>query len=247
MKNFILTVAYDGTEFLGWQENGSGPSVEGELRKALEIVLQEKVVLQAASRTDAGVHAEGQVVNLFSERKPQLFALNQLLPKAIRILKVAEVDDEFHPTLNALGKIYSYEISSGRVQLPNQRHYSWHCFYDISVEKMREGSIHLVGKKDFSALANKMNGEDVLAPICNLCRIEIFEGNDSITIEMEGDRFLYRMARNIVGLLVHVGRGIILPSEVSGLIKACDRRASGMTAPAHGLTLKRVIYSQSVQ
>src|SRR3569832_1557498 len=156
MKNIKLVLAYDGTAYLGWQKTEMGPSIEEELLKVLEQILQHPVKLQAASRTDAGVHAEGQVVNFFTEKNTDrlLRGCNGLLPEDIRVLKVEEMPDRFHPTLGATGKEYHYSVCLGPTQLPFQRKFSWHFVKPVDVQKMREAAQFLIGRHDFSALTN---------------------------------------------------------------------------------------------
>ncbi len=297
MKNIKLTLAYDGSGYMGWQKAEAGPSIEGELERVLVQILQHPVKLQAASRTDSGVHAEGQVVNFFIESTVDIAKLqkgcNALLPETIRVMGMEEVGEGFHPTLDAKGKEYIYDISVGEMQLPFERHYAWHFYKPVDVEKMREAAQFFVGKHDFSALTNekqddkrragrfcefglcktKQNRFAGGAPFpsregrreesmlqsrsqskftkpdgapCNVrevYKIEIVEvGSNNIRIHVAGNRFLYKMVRNIVGTLVYVGCGMISMEDASKILQEGDRTKAGMTAPAHGLKLKSVFY-----
>jgi tRNA pseudouridine38-40 synthase len=243
MKNIKLIVAYEGTAYSGWQKTETGPSIEGELEKVLGQILQEKVKLQAASRTDAGVHAEGQVVNFLTEKAVELGRLmrgcNALLPEDIRVVGIEEMAETFHPTIDAQGKEYHYLVSLGKTQLPFDRKFAWHFVKPVNLELMREAARFFVGRHDFSALTNEKQIDNVR----EVYGIEIEEaGDQKLIIRVAGNHFLYKMVRNIVGTLVYVGCGMLRMEEARGLLEKGDRKAAGMTAPAHGLTLKVVKY-----
>lgn len=236
MKNIKLIVAYEGTAYSGWQN-----SVETELQKVLEQVLQHPVKLQAASRTDAGVHAEGQVVNFFTEKDVSRLkqSCNALLPEDIRVLDLVEMPEGFHPTLQTKGKEYHYSVCLGPTQLPFDRRFSWHFVKPVDVELMRKAAQFFVGKHDFSALTNEKQDDNVR----EVYSIEIeHAGENKIRIRVAGNNFLYKMVRNIVGTLVYVGCGMLKLEDAQLLLEKGDRTAAGMTAPAHGLTLKKVNY-----
>lgn len=243
MRNLKLILAYDGTAYLGWQKTEMGPSIEGSLGRVLEQILQQPIKLQAASRTDAGVHAEGQVVNFFSEPKLSLDRLlascNALLPSDIRILHLEEMPSSFHPTLDAKGKEYHYHICLGKVQLPFDRRFSWHFVKKVQLNWMKEAALYFIGKHDFLALTNERQEDNIR----ELYSIQIDEiGDERIRIRVAGNQFLYKMVRNIVGTLLYAGCGMISMETISTLLKKGDRKEAGMTAPAHGLILKRVFY-----
>jgi tRNA pseudouridine38-40 synthase len=241
MKNVKLIIAYEGTAYAGWQKTETGPSIEGELQKVLQQILQHPVRLQAASRTDAGVHAEGQVVNFFTQKDVILdrfkLSCNQLLPRDIRVLAAQEMPVQFHPTLDAKHKEYHYSICPAPTQLPFDRRFSWHFVKPIDVELMREAAGFFVGAHDFSALTNEKQENNVR----EVYEITIVE-TDKIQIRVAGNHFLYKMVRNLVGTLVYVGCGMIKLEEAESLLARGDRTAAGMTAPAHGLVLKKVHY-----
>lgn len=238
-SNIKLTIAYEGTRYCGWQDNGDGPSIEGQLRAVLEQILQHEVVLQASSRTDAGVHALGQVVNFLTDRTPEglQVSLNQLLPTDIRVLSLEKADEAFHPTLNAKGKIYCYRFCNSEVQMPNQRFYSWHVREVLDLKKMQKAADQLVGTHDFSAFCNQRKDLNYATKVRTLSRVEV----SPQAIEMEGDAFLYRMARNIAGTLIDIGRGEEL--DIKAILDGQDRTKAGVTAPAHGLTLTKILYT----
>jgi len=247
--NIKLLIAYDGTPFLGWQKtknNDTPASVEEALEKALETILQHKVKLQAASRTDAGVHAEGQVVNFFLEKpfslKSLCYKLNCLLPKEISVLSAEEMASDFHPTLMTKGKEYWYHLCNGPIQNPFFRATSWHFPYPLAIDLMKEAAQEWLGTHDFSSFCNERQEWD-RNPICHLEKIDILllEG-DRLRFCIRGDHFLYKMVRNLVGTLAYVGCGKLSLEEAKFLLDRKDRTFAGMTAPAHGLTLKEVLY-----
>ena len=249
-RNLCLLISYEGSNFYGWQKSDAGPSIEQELQKYLELILQEPIELQAASRTDAGVHAHGQVVNFFTSRedlclKKLLRSLNRLLSPNISVRNLFERPHLFHPTLDSQSKIYKYQICSAPIQLPTRRFYSWHYPYPLNLSKMQEAIPYFLGKKDFSAFANHHEEPTPKNPICHLMRIEICEiAPRRFDFEIEGDRFLYKMVRNIVGTFLFVGRGKINLKDLSALIHSKDRRKLGVTAAAHGLSLHQITYAK---
>ncbi len=234
---FKVFLAYDGTRYFGWQKTVEGPSIQGEMEKAIAQITGEMVIPEAASRTDRGVHAEGQVVQ-FAIKAPidpkrLLKGLNGVLPSDIRVLEI--VPCHFHPTLDALGKEYRYRICLGPVQDPMNYLYSWHFRHPLDLEKVESAANHLIGTHDFTAFAN----EEEKNPICTLQSISFQKGYFQII----GTRFLYKMARNIVGTLVYIGCGKLPADSIPQILKSRDRKRAGITAPAHGLHLHQVFYS----
>lgn len=228
-------ITYDGTRYFGWQKTATGPSIQEELEKAIRQITGETALPEAASRTDRGVHAEGQVIQ-FALQKPidplrLLKGLNAVLPSDIRVLEI--VPKEFHPTLDAIGKEYRYRICQGPVQDPTQRLYSWHIRHPLDLEKVAFAAQALIGRHDFTAFAN----EEEKNPICTIESI-VFDGS----FRIKGDRFLYKMVRNIVGTLVYVGCGKLPPDSIPAILESKDRKQAGMTAPPHGLYLHQVFY-----
>lgn len=246
--NIKLTVAYDGGRYLGWQKTRMGPSIEECLENVLEKIFQESITLQAASRTDAGVHADAQIVNfIISKPLPSLdrlrTSLNALLPKDISILLAEKVEISFHPTLNSQGKEYYYKICYEKVQLPKERHYSWHYPVDLNIAAMKQAAELLVGEHDFSAFCNYKKTQKYAHFIRNIEKIEIEENGDKrLTVHIKGNNFLYKMVRNIVGTLVYVGCGKLKLDDIPEILKTKKRLLAGVTAPAHGLTLSKVHY-----
>lgn len=246
MTQIKLTIAYDATGYKGWQKTSLGPSIEEELERVLGRILQSPLALEAASRTDAGVHAEGQVVGLrLAElRYPLdrlLLSANGLLPPEIRLLAAEEVDDRFHATLDAKGKEYCYSFCLTPTQLPKWRHTSWHCRQRLDRDKMREAAGYLVGRHDFAAFCNRpMEYETTVRELRRIEWVDLPEGR--LELRLEGTAFLFRMARNIAGTLYSVGCGKIAAEAIPDILESGRRERAGVTAPAHGLCLRRVDY-----
>lgn len=231
-------ITYDGTGYFGWQTTRCGPSIQGTLQEALFRLTQEVVTPEAASRTDRGVHAAGQCIcfELKKALDPHTLhrALNALLPPDIRCLSVELATPTFHPTLDAQAKEYVYRFSFGPVQYPSERLYAWHIPQILSFSSMQKAADQLIGEKNFTAFANEKKGN----PICHLSAIEFLDKK----ILLRGDRFLYKMARNLIGTLIDVGKNKISPAVIPDILASQDRKKSGTSAPAHGLFLHRVIY-----
>lgn len=246
--NIKLILAYDGTHFDGWQRGSKGQTLEELLEIAVGTICQHPVVLQAASRTDAGVHAMGQVVNFFTPRefclKKLIYRLSQLLPNAIAVLHAELADANFHPTLDAIAKEYRYYICTGRVQMPQHRFYSWHVPHSLDLNAIKEATKDLCGKHDFSSFCNQKAGHQPLDNIREVFSIELQElGCGRLCLIIKGNNFLYRMVRTIVGTLVDIGRGKISKESIPKILQALDRRSAGLCAPSHGLFLQEVYYS----
>lgn len=246
--NVKLLLSYHGSSFKGWQKTRMGPNIEQLLSDALEKILQYPVTLQAASRTDAGVHAEGQVVNFFLKQSiplPQLvYRLNRVLPPQLSITSAEEMKEDFHPTLQAQGKEYWYHICHGKTQLPFYRKTSWHFPYPLDLKQMEDGASCLVGTHDFSSLCNQQN-IPMKNPVCTLKSISLIPiDQERLSIRVVGNRFLFKMMRNLVGTLAYVGCGKLKAQDLPQILLEKNRIFAGITAPAHGLLLKQVFYSQ---
>ena len=247
LKNLLLHVAYDGTNYLGWQLTKEGPSIEGCLKNVIEQILQHSVQLQAASRTDAGVHAKNQTVNFFVEKefcaKRLFISLNQLLPKDIRVLELKDVPLDFHPTLHCKGKTYTYQICCGKVQLPCHRHYSWHVIEILDVPLMKAALPSFIGSHDFSAFCNMRKNLNYEHYIRNVESFELTEFEDNrLVFRISGNNFLYKMVRNLVGTVVDIGRNRLKIEDIPDIINQKSRIKAGITAPAHGLCLEFIHY-----
>lgn len=247
LLNLKLILAYDGTNYLGWQKTALGLSIENSLQNALKQIFQHEIVLQAASRTDAGVHAQGQCVNFFTHKdidpNKLLLSVNALLPKDIRVLQVAVAHEGFHPTLDSIGKTYHYHICQGTTQLPQNRLYSWHIAKPLNLLAMKKAAIQIIGEHDFSAFCNVKNNEVYQDKTRHLQNIEFLEiCPNRLQIRLKGRNFLYKMARNIVGTLVYIGIGKMTSDNIISILQDKDRTKAGVSAPAHGLTLYEVHY-----
>lgn len=248
MNNIKLTIAYDGTHYKGWQKTKEGASIEETLQAVLEQILQHPVELQAASRTDAGVHAHGQVVNFFTPKLPHNFdklnvSLNSLLPKDIAVLASELEEPSFHPTINASSKEYHYYTCCTPVQMPQNRFYSWHYHYPVDLAVMEDAAALLCGAHDFSTFCNKQKGQAYSHYVREILTIDIqpLDGG-RYRFVVHGNRFLHKMVRNLVGTLIYIGRGKIAIEALPTILTSKDRTLAGMTAPAHGLVLHKVFY-----
>lgn len=246
MHNYKLIIAYDGSGFSGWQKGSGVRTVEQTLQDILEKKLQHPVTLQAASRTDAGVHAAGQVVNFFSpmELETTKFCLgvNRLLPEDVRILGAEKMDFAFHPTLDNTGKEYRYKIQLGIYQNPLLRHRAWHVYYPMNRDAMEQGARYFIGTHDFEGFSNNQGTKERESTVRTIRSLTFHDLDDHLEIRIVGDSFLYKMVRNIIGTLVDVGIGDIDAEEIPKILQHKDRVQAGVTAPAHGLTLYRLLY-----
>lgn len=248
MHNIKLTLAYDGKGYLGWQSTPGKTTLEETLQTALEKIYQHPIGLQAASRTDAGVHANGQIVNFLTSKETdpdKLYAaLNRLLPKDFIVHQVEIVPLKFHPTLDSLAKEYHYDLVFDRIQSPKDRFYAWHYPYPLDIVAMEKASQLLVGEHDFSAFCNLKAKEEYSHYKRHVMQIDVILCQEKcLKFVIIGNNFLYRMVRNLVGTLVYVGAKKISVTEISKILEKKDRRLIGPTAPAHGLTLQKVYYS----
>ncbi len=257
MTHFKITLAYDGTGFVGWQRQPSGTSIQGLLEDALGELEAGAVAVTGAGRTDAGVHALGQVASFSLEREIDagvlVRALNARLPGSVRVCAAREVPASFHARFSARTKAYIYRLSNGAVASPFDRQYAWHVTGRLDVEAMCEAARRLEGHHDFAAF--QAAGSDVPTTERTLGRsrivvedraerLRVLPGERMITYEIIGDGFLRHMVRNIVGTLVEIGLGRRRSSSVDALLAGRDRSAAGPTAPAHGLFMVAVDYGE---
>lgn len=249
MRSLKLIIAYDGTAYVGWQRQDNGVSIQQLIEEALAPFTPgvPAPTVTGASRTDAGVHALGQVASVRVPFGHPLDAvqraLNIRLPADVRILDVDEASDTFHARIDARGKLYRYRIAVAPVVLPAHRWFVWHVPEPCDIEAMRDAARSLVGAHDFGAF--QATGSSVVDTRRIVRRLEVAVAGDEIHIEVEGDGFLRHMVRIIVGSLVDVGLGRRSPAWLAAVLAGRDRRAAGRTAPASGLVLERVFYGQS--
>lgn len=247
MPRIKLTLEYDGAGYVGWQVQPNGRSIQAVLQEALGTLLGEPVQVEGAGRTDAGVHALGQVACFDTARVLPLKAywrgLNGLLPPDIAVVDAVEVPADFDPRRWSRGKRYRYRISNRRSRSPLRRRTHWEVFSPLEVEPMREAARFLMGRHDFSAFrAADCEARHAVREITALA-VEGQTG-DELTVEVAGTAFLKHMVRNIAGSLVEVGRGKRPPVWMREVLEAKDRTRAGQTAPAHGLVLVEVSYGE---
>ena len=244
MKRIKLTIAYDGTNYCGWQVQPNGITVEEVVNKALKKLAGEDIQVIGASRTDSGVHALGNVAvfDTHTTIPPERisYALNQRLPEDIVIVKSEEVAEDFHPRYCDCSKTYEYHILNTRIPIPTKRLTNYFVSYDLDVEKMRKAAGYLIGEHDFVSFCNVRT--DVEDTVRTVTELEILKDGEEITIRISGNGFLYNMVRIIVGTLIRVGRGFYEPEKVKEILEAKDRKAAGVTAPPHGLILAEIRY-----
>lgn len=244
MRTLRLTIAYEGTDFHGWQYQPSLPTVQGLVMSAAGRVLGAPVKVTGASRTDAGVHALRQVASLSisSAVAPAALhrALNALLPPSVRVLDVREAPAGFDARRWARGKRYAYLMDRGQQADPFRRRHAWHTPFPLDVDAMAAGLALVRGKHDFSAFCAAA-GRD-RTPTCTITSARVVARHERLAICLSADSFLHHMVRNIVGSLVEVGRGARPPGWIGEVVDGLDRRRAGPTAPAQGLVLVRVLY-----
>jgi tRNA pseudouridine38-40 synthase len=257
MKTFKITIAYDGTDYVGWQRQASGISIQGVLEDALRDLDQREVIVTGAGRTDAGVHAFGQVASLAIERPMDaavlVRALNARLPPTIQVVDAEEAAERFHARFDAARKSYRYRIWNAEVPSPFERAYAWHLSGALDVDAMREAATLVVGRRDFAALqaAGSATATTVREVYSSIVQV-VTEGGEVvdrqanrgrlIVYNVTGNGFLRHMVRNIVGSLVEIGRGRRPVSWMTEILGQRSRALAGPTAPPHGLALVAVEY-----
>ena len=240
-----MVVEYDGTDYCGFQIQPNVLTIQGTLQQKLEKVLGEEVVIIGASRTDAGVHARGQVISFTTENaipaEGLCRALNDLLPVAINCVVAGDAQQSFHPRFDAREKLYSYRILNRPARSPFLERYMWHLAEpQLDVQAMQQAAEALVGEHDFAAFCAA--GSQVENTVREIRRIEIHRAEDVVEAFITGNSFLYMMVRIIMGTLVEVGCGKRSPDDVGEILASKDRNKAGSTAPPQGLCLVRVDY-----
>lgn len=243
-KRVFLKIAYDGTNYCGWQIQDNGITVEEIINKTLTELLGEKIAVIGASRTDSGVHALGNVAVFDTETRIPAdkisFALNQRLPDDIRIQESREVSSDFHPRRCNSRKTYEYKILNRRFAVPTERLYSHFVYMPLDVDKMRQAAKYIVGEHDFRSFCSSRS--QVENTVRTVYTLEVGKDGDMIHMTICGNGFLYNMVRIIAGTLMKVGLNIYPPEHVKEIIEARDRNAAGPKAAACGLTLVGIQY-----
>ena len=243
MKRFFITIEYDGTGLVGWQRQEAGNSVQGYLEQAAKELTNQQTIIQGSGRTDAGVHALGQVAHLdvpdkFDEKSVLLGLNAKLASKQVKVLKAEHVPDEMHARFSATRRSYIYRILNRKVGSALHREFMWHVYYPLDIQAMRDGAAHLIGVHDFTSF--RASACQAQSPVRSLETIEIHQMGDEIEIHVSAISFLHNQIRNITGTLVQVGRGKWHPDDVKTALLAEDRAKGGPTAPPHGLYLSKI-------
>lgn len=251
MRNLKLTIAFDGTDFSGWQKQLNAPTIQGELERVLGTITNNSVILHGAGRTDAGVHALGMVASFETDSLISLTDLlrgaNAILPLAIRILEIVNAAPDFHARFSTTSKTYFYTIATGAIQSPINRLYSVHIPQDLSIELMKQSLEIITGPHDFASF-EASGSRDKSITTGRGSRRTLLEATlnttakDELQFVFTGDGFLRHMVRNLVGTILEVGKGRKTIEELKTILEAKDRSVAAPTAPAHGLFLERVHY-----
>lgn len=247
MFKYKIIITYDGTCFGGWQVQPNAVSIQTLIQNALSTILRTPTNLTGSGRTDAGVHACGQVAHFTTastiDIPKALYSLNCLLPSDIRILSISPVPETFHARYSALSKIYHYRLHLERTSDPFKHRYAYFVPHSVDLSLLKEAATHFIGTHDFSSFANEAKrGSAAKNAIRTLHRLDIVEESGGARLEFEGSGFLYKMVRNIVGTLLDVCAEKIAQEDIPRILKAKDRREAGRAAPPHGLYLMEVKY-----
>lgn len=234
-----LVVAYEGTNYCGWQIQPNGITIEQVLNETLSSLLGEEITVTGASRTDAGVHSLGNVAVFETHTKMPAekisFALNQRLPEDIVVQESCQVPEDFHPRFSKSRKTYEYRILNCRFRQPLERRTSYFYHYPLDVSAMQKATAYLVGEHDFTSFASVHAQTNTYVRM--IYALDVVREGDMIRIRVQGNGFLYNMVRIIAGTLIQVGAGIKKPEDMESILAGKDRELAGPTAPAHGLTM----------
>jgi len=244
---YSLTIAYDGTRYAGWQVQSNAQSIQSLIQAALKIVLRHPTSLTGSGRTDAGVHAKGQIAHFDTDAlfqpKSLLISLNALLPPDIRIVAVEPRAPDFHARYSAKTKIYHYHLHLDPVADPILAPYRLHVFERICRVRLTTGGAHFLGTRDFTSFANNADrGSAAKDPVRTLLRFDAIEEPGGIRLELEANGFLYKMVRNLVGTLLEYAKGKISAEDIERIFQAKDRKAARVAVPPQGLFLMQVNY-----
>ena len=247
-RRLVLWIEYDGTNFHGWQFQPGQRTVQSEIESALLIMCNEKVRVLASGRTDAGVHALGQVAHFntsadITPKKIRL-GLNSLLKGDVSIFDCREAKEKFHAQFDAIRKTYRYRILMRKTPSAIRRNHVWHHRRKLDLSLMRQAAVHFVGEEDFASFCPEST--TVSTTVRRLERLDVIEAGDEVLIEVTAEGFLRFMVRNIVGTLAELGRGERHPDDIPGIMEARHRSRAGLKAPAHGLCLVSVDYGDKL-
>ncbi len=245
MRNIRIKVAYEGTRYQGWQkQETSENTIQGKLEMLLSRMCEEKITVQGSGRTDAGVHALGQVVNFHTTctmgTEEMLQYMNRYLPEDIAVVEIAEASERFHSRLNAVGKRYSYRVWNSSIPNVFLRRYAYTVPAQLDVEAMRRAASYLLGEHDFKAFTSAKKGKK--STLRRIDSVDISRKGDLLTFTFTGNGFLYHMIRILVGTLLEVGRGERDETSIPVLIASKDREKAGPLVPGKGLVLEEVFY-----
>lgn len=252
MSKYRLLISYDGTHYSGWQIQPNALSIQQKIVETAHIILKEPMRLIGSGRTDAGVHALGQVAHFTTEQPLDIgrfvYSMNCLLPPDIRILHGEEVDRSFHAQFSAIKKEYHYHLALGEVTSPFQRLYTLSVRHRFDRKAFTEAAGYFVGTHDFTTFANApLHGAVAKNPVRTIYRLDIIDVDGGLRIEFEGNGFLYKMVRNIVGTLLDVSKGKFPSDAIAGMLACRDRRLGGRAAPPQGLFLMKVSYADRTE
>jgi tRNA pseudouridine38-40 synthase len=251
MRFLKLTIAYDGTDFVGWQVQPNGRSVQSELEAAWKAITGESLRITASGRTDSGVHAAGQVCSLATETRLDVAtlqrAINAVLPPDLCLLETSERPDEFHAIRDCVEKTYRYHVQAGRLVDVFARRYAWHVPVPLDAAAMQAAAQHLVGRHDFAAF--QATGSERYSTVRTISQATVLERQvdrfQRVEFDVTADGFLYNMVRCIAGSLVLVGQHKRNPEWIAEVVRSKDRALAGPTAPAHGLTMLSAVHTTS--
>jgi len=248
MPRYFITIEYDGGGYVGWQRQNNGPSIQEHLETAASAILgqRQEVLMQGAGRTDAGVHATGQVAHCdlpsgFAEAQLPL-ALNAHLPSDIRVVSARQVPDDAHARFDAIGRSYRYRIFPRKIASALLAGRVWHFPYPLDIEAMAEAAKRLIGKHDFTSF--RATHCQASSPVRTLDSLDVHQHGEDIILTVSARSFLHHQVRNITGSLVMVGQGKWTADDISAILEARDRSAAGQTAPPEGLYLTKVSYPE---
>ncbi|MCH9811164.1 tRNA pseudouridine(38-40) synthase TruA [bacterium] len=239
-------IAYDGAAYFGWQRQNTKKSVQGTIEGALQQIFQQEVLIVGAGRTDRGVHAKQQVATATLPKEIPLHklekSLNSLLPDDISIYHIENAEDDFHPCFSATGKIYRYHISTKKTLNPFSRHHHFHYPYPLDLDLLQAAIPIFIGTKDFSAFAKQIEKEGSPNPIKTIYSITLNPTEEGFTLTFHGSGFLYKMVRNITGALIGIAAKKITFQELEKILHSKKNTHNLLQAPAHGLSLEKVLY-----